>query len=150
MGTKLIAQNRKARRDYELLEKYECGLSLLGTEIKSLRTGSANLKESYVKCKNGELFLVGCHISPYSHASVDAHDPLRERKVLMHRREIEHCIKSVREKGLSLVPVSLYFRRGLCKVEVAIARGKKLYDKREDLKAKGADRALQRALSRRR
>jgi len=142
-GVLVAAVNKKARRDYEVLEKFEAGLSLLGSEVKSVREGGVNLKESYVREKQGELFLVQCHISPYAHSPVDAHNPTRERKLLMKRSEIDRLIGKVKEKGLSLVPLRLYFKRGRLKLELATGRGKKLYDKRRDEKSRAADRTIQ-------
>lgn len=149
-GTKVVALNKKARRDYEILNTYEAGLVLLGSEIKSIRNGGINLKDSYVREQQGELFLVSCHISPYSHALVDAHEPLRDRKLLMHRQEIVRLGVQLQQKGLSIVPLRVYLKKGRCKVELGLGRGKKLYDKREDVKAKTAERQIQRALGRQR
>jgi SsrA-binding protein len=141
---KLISQNRKAFHDYEISEKFEAGIVLLGTEVKSLREGRANLKDSYAKVKRNEIFLFGLHISPYSHASFDNHDPERVRKLLMHRSEIKRLLGKTQERGFSLVPLKLYFKEGKAKVEIALARGKKEYDKRETLKRKEESRELER------
>ena len=141
---KLISQNRKASHDYEISEKFEAGIVLLGTEVKSLREGRANLKDSYAKVKRNEIFLFGLHISPYSHASFDNHDPERVRKLLMHRSEIKRLLGKTQERGFSLVPLKLYFKEGKAKVEIALARGKKEYDKRETLKRKEESRELER------
>lgn len=140
IGEKLIASNKKAFHDYFVLDKVEAGLALTGTEVKSLRDGNANLKDSYVIFKNGEAFLFGAHISPYSHGNLENHDPERTRKLLLHRREIDRLTTQVTEKGLSVVPLRLYFKYGRVKAEIAVVRGKKLYDKRETEKTKEADR----------
>jgi len=131
---KLIAMNRKARHDYFIEDQYEAGLVLLGSEVKSIRAGKANLKDSYGKIRNGELFLYQMHISEYSHAANSNHDPLRPRKLLFHKREIKRLIGKLTEKGLSLIPTELYFKNGKVKVTIAIARGKKKYDKREAIR----------------
>ena len=145
-----LAQNKNARRNYEILDSFEAGISLLGSEIKSIRAGGANLRESYVRLKNSEIFLVGCHISPYQHSPVDAHEPERDRKLLLHRREIDRLEGQVQQKGLTLVPIKLYLKGGRCKIEVGLGKGKKLHDKREDVKQKEAMRDIERAMSRRR
>lgn len=141
---KLIAQNKKAYHDFEIGEKFEAGLVLLGTEVKSLREGRANLKDSYARVKRDEVFLFGLHISPYSHASFDNHDPERIRKLLLHRSEIKRLLGKTQERGFSLVPLKLYFKEGKAKVEIALARGKKEYDKRESLKKKEETREMDR------
>ncbi|HVS33576.1 MAG TPA: SsrA-binding protein SmpB [Thermoanaerobaculia bacterium] len=137
---KLIASNKKAFHDYFVLQKVEAGLALTGTEVKSLRDGAANLKDSYVIFKGGEAFLLGAHIAPYTHGNRENHDPERTRKLLLHRREIEKLIIQVTEKGLSIVPLRLYFRGGTVKAEIGVVRGKKQYDKRESEKKREADR----------
>jgi SsrA-binding protein len=137
---KLIASNRKAFHEYHVLDKLEAGLQLTGTEVKSLRDGAANLKDSYVTFKNGEAFLFGAHISPYSHGNLQNHDPERTRRLLLHRREIEKLETQVTEKGLTIVPLRLYFRKGRVKAELGVVRGKKLYDKRASEKKREADR----------
>lgn len=142
---KIIAQNRKARHDYEILETFEAGLALRGTEVKSLRAGRANLKDSYAAVHNGEVWLYGVHISPYSHGNINNHDPERDRKLLLHRREIRRLIGKTKETGLTLVPLQLYFTRGKAKVELALARGKKQYDKREAIARRDAEREMKRA-----
>ncbi len=143
---RLVCQNKKARHDYEIVETFEAGIALKGTEVKSLRLGKANLKDSYARLKNGEVFLVGTHISPYPFASYNNHAPLRDRKLLLKKQEIRKLAGKIKEKGLTLVPLRLYFRRGKVKVELALAKGKKLYDKRETLRRKTMEREAQRAL----
>jgi SsrA-binding protein len=137
---KLIASNKKAYHEYHVLDKFEAGLQLRGTEVKSLREGAANLKESYVIIKGGEAFLFGAHISPYAHGNRENHDPLRTRKLLLHRREIEKLHVQLTEKGLTIVPLRLYFKGGRVKVEIGVVRGKKLFDKRETEKRREAER----------
>lgn len=139
-GEKLIASNKKAFHDYFILQKAEAGVALTGTEVKSLRDGKANIKDSYVIIKNGEAFLFNAHISPYSHGNLQNHEPERNRKLLLHRREIEKLNEQVVEKGLTVVPLRLYFKGGKVKVEIAVVRGKKLYDKRETEKKRELDR----------
>jgi SsrA-binding protein len=139
-GEKLIASNKKAFHDYFVLQKAEAGVALTGTEVKSLRDGKANIKDSYVIIKNGEAFLFNAHISPYSHGNLQNHEPERSRKLLLHRREIEKLHQQVVEKGLTVVPLRLYFKGGKVKVEIAVVRGKKLYDKRETEKKRELDR----------
>jgi SsrA-binding protein len=143
---KLIASNKKAFHDYFVLDRFEAGLVLMGTEVKSLRDGRANLSDSYVLVKNGEAFLFGAHISPYAHGNRENHDPLRTRKLLLHRREIEKLEGSIVQKGLSVVPLRIFFREGLVKLELAIVRGKKLHDKRDTEKRKEADREAAQAM----
>ena len=147
---KIVCQNKKARHDYEILEVIEAGMVLLGTEVKSLRQGRANLKDSYARIKNGELFLMQAHISPYTHAHYDNHEPDRVRKLLVHKREIKRLTGKTLEKGLTLVPLKIYFKDGKAKVELALARGKRFYDKRETLKRKTEQRELERAIKERR
>jgi len=139
-GEKLIASNKKAFHDYFVLQKAEAGVALTGTEVKSLRDGKANIKDSYVIFKDGEAFLFNAHISPYSHGNLQNHEPERNRKLLLHRREIEKLREQVVEKGLTVVPLRLYFKGGKVKVEIAVVRGKKLYDKRETEKRRELDR----------
>jgi SsrA-binding protein len=145
-GTKTIVQNRKARHDYFIEETLEAGIALTGTEVKSLRLGRANLQDSYVSIKNGEAFIVGLHISPYDMGNRFNHDPLRTRKLLLHRYEIIKLQTQIQKKGLTLIPLSLYFKKGMVKVELAVARGKKLYDKRDDIAAKDAKREIDRKM----
>ena len=137
---KLIASNKKAFHDYFVLQKLEAGLALTGTEVKSLRDGKANLKDSYVIVKNDEAFLLGLHISPYTHGNRENHDPERIRKLLLHRREIDKLHVQLVEKGLTIVPLRLYFKGGRVKAEIAVVRGKKLYDKRATEKGRELDR----------
>jgi SsrA-binding protein len=145
-GEKLICSNKKARYDYHIDETFEAGMVLLGTEAKSLRTGRANLKDSYARINDGEIYLVNCHISAYEKAGQANHDPERDRKLLMHKREIKRLTGKTVEKGLTLVPLRMYFKNGVAKVELALARGKKSYDKRETMKQRTADREMQRAI----
>jgi SsrA-binding protein len=147
---KVVCRNKKARHDYEVLEVIEAGMVLLGTEVKSLRQGRANLKDSYARIKNGELFLMQAHISPYTHAHYDNHEPDRVRKLLVHKREIKRLTGKTLEKGLTLVPLKIYFKDGKAKVELALARGKRVHDKRETLKRKTEQRELERAIKERR
>jgi len=144
MGEKLICQNKKAWHNYFIDDKYEAGISLLGTEVKSLREGKANLGDSYGTIKNGEIFLVDTHINPYSHGNRSNPDPLRTRKLLLHKREIRRLIGKVQEKGFTLIPLRLYFSDGKAKVELGLAKGKKLFDKRETLKRKTMEREMER------
>jgi SsrA-binding protein len=146
MGEKLICNNKKAYHEYYIEEKFEAGMVLQGTEVKSLRMGKANLNDSFAMVKNGEAFLHNLHISPYDFGNRQNHDPDRMRKLLLHKKEIEKLFGSVREQGYSIVPLRLYFKEGLVKVEVGLAKGKKLYDKREDLKKKDHNREIAQAL----
>lgn len=139
-GEKLIASNKKALHEYFVLQKMEAGIALTGTEVKSLREGAVNLKDSYVSFERGEAFLTGAHISPYAHGNRENHDPERTRKLLLHRREIEKLRSQVVEKGLTIVPLRLYFKGGRVKAEIAVVRGKKLFDKRESEKKRELDR----------
>ncbi|HEY2092591.1 MAG TPA: SsrA-binding protein SmpB [Thermoanaerobaculia bacterium] len=147
-GEKLIASNKKAFHDYHVLDKFEAGMELTGTEVKSLRDRGATLKDSYVVFKSGEAFLFGAHISPYTHGNRENHDPERTRRLLLHRREIEKLEAQVVEKGLTIVPLRLYFKGGRVKAEIAVVRGKKLYDKRETEKKREADRETAIAMKR--
>jgi SsrA-binding protein len=144
-GVKIVAQNRKARHDYTIEESYEAGMVLRGTEVKALRDGRVNIKDGYARIKNGELFLMDVHISPYAFGNRFNHDPLRPRKLLMHGREIHRLLGKVREKGFALIPLSIYFSHGKAKVSLALAKGKKLYDKRQALKDKEMAKEVQRA-----
>ncbi|HEY0371046.1 MAG TPA: SsrA-binding protein SmpB [Thermoanaerobaculia bacterium] len=139
-GEKLIASNKRALHDYFIVQKFEAGLMLTGTEVKSLRDGKAQLKDAYVIFKNDEAFLFGAHISPYTHGNLQNHEPERTRKLLLHRKEIEKLRVQTTEKGLSVVPLRLYFKGSKVKAEIAIVRGKKQYDKRETEKKREADR----------
>src|ERR687886_981323 len=142
LGTKLVAENRRARHDYHLLDRYEAGLVLTGTEVKSLREGRASLARAYADVRDGEAWLVGAHISTYDQGNIANHDPDRERKLLLHRREIASLIGKVRERGFTLVPTRLYFRDGRAKVELALARGKEQRDKRRDIAQREAQRDM--------
>jgi SsrA-binding protein len=143
-GKKIIAQNKKAYHDFFVDETYEAGIALFGTEVKSLRAGTVNLKDSYCYVENGELWASGVHISPYEKGNIFNRDPLRQRKLLMHKREIMKLHGLVSQKGYTLVPLSLYFRGSHVKVELGLCRGKKLYDKRDDAAKKQADRDIER------
>ncbi len=144
-SVKIITVNRKARYDYDLQERFEAGMVLTGTEVKSLRTGKANIKDAYAAFEQGELWLVGLHISPYEQASTTAHDPERRRKLLLNAREIKKIRVKVMDKGLTLVPTKLYFKGGWAKVEIALAKGKRQYDKRQTIAERDAKRSLARA-----
>jgi len=141
---KIVCRNKKARFEYEIFETYEAGIVLQGTEVKSLREGRANLSDSYAEVRDGEIFLVGTHISPYPQGNRENHDPIRLRKLLLNRREIRKLYGKTQEKGLTLIPLRIYFKQGRAKVEVALARGKRLYDKRETLKRRSEDRQMER------
>jgi SsrA-binding protein len=143
-GRKLIANNKKAYHDYFLDEKYEAGIELFGTEVKSLRMGKCSIKESFIRIENGEVIIYGMHISPYEKGNIFNKDPLRPKKLLLHRAEIRKLAGKISEKGYTLVPVEVYFSGSLAKVEIALARGKKLYDKRQDIAKKDAKREAQR------
>jgi SsrA-binding protein len=149
-GEKLIVDNRRARHDYHLLERVEAGLVLTGTEVKSLRDGRASLQQAYAEVRGNEAWLVGAHISVYDQGNRENHDPDRDRKLLLRRKEIDSLAGMVRERGLTLVPTKLYFRNGRAKVELAVARGKELRDKRRDLAKREAQRDMERALKSRR
>ena len=150
MTEKLIAENRKARHDYHLVERHEAGLALSGTEVKSLRAGEADLKRSYADVRGDELWLIGLHIAPYEQGTNANHDPDRDRKLLLHRREIDALAGKVRERGFTLVPTRLYWKNGRAKVEIALARGKEAQDKRRDIAKRDAQREMERALKSRR
>jgi SsrA-binding protein len=145
---KVVASNRKAHHEYFLEEQFEAGIVLQGTEIKSLRAGQVQLRDSYVLIEEFELFLRNCHIAPYGHAR-ENHDPVRPRKLLMHKREILKIRAKVREKGYTLIPVQIYLTKGRAKVEIALAKGKKLHDKREDIAKRDAERDMRREMGRR-
>ena len=145
-GTKLIAENRRARHEYHLLERFEAGLVLTGTEVKALRDGKAILQRAFGDLREGELYLVGAHIPEYAQANVQNHDPDRDRKLLLHRRELDQLVGKVQEKGLTLVPTRLYWKDGRAKVELALARGKDVRDKRRDIAERDARRQIERAL----
>ena len=147
---KIITENRKARHDYNIVEAMEAGMELVGTEVKSLRAGKVNLKDSFVRItKKGELVVMNMHISPYAFGNYNNHDPLRTRRLLMHRREIDRLLGKVKEKGYSLIPLKLYFKHGLVKMELALCTGKKIYDKRRDMADRDAKREMQRVLKER-
>ena len=146
---KLIAENRKARHEFHLLDRHEAGLVLTGSEVKSLREGRAEFKRSFADIRDGELWLVGSHIAPYEQAGERNHDPDRDRKLLLHRSEISSLIGKVQERGFTLVPTRLYFKNGRAKVEIAVAKGKDVRDKRRDITRRETDRQIQRALKER-
>jgi SsrA-binding protein len=141
-----IAKNRRARHDYTIIDTYEAGLVLSGSEVKSLRDGKANLSDAYGIVRGGEIFLINLHISVYERASYNNHEPTRTRKLLLHKREIGRLIGAIERQGLTLIPLELYFKRGIAKVAIALGKGKKQHDKREDAKAKDADREMARAV----
>lgn len=145
-GIKIICKNRKAYFNFEIVETFEAGVSLLGSEVKSLRNGKANLSDSYGKFRHGELFLVDAHITAYEQSNRQNHEPLRERKLLLHRSEIKRLFGKVTERGFSLIPLKLYFRNGKVKVDMALAKGKKSFDKREAIRKKDQRRELERLL----
>ena len=142
---KIIAENRKARHEYFLEDQYEAGMMLTGTEVKSLRMGRANLKDSYARIVNGEVFVYQLHISPYPFAYYNNHEPLRPRKLLLHNYEIRKLVGKINEKGLSLIPLRLYFKKGKAKMLLALARGKRKYDKRETIRKRDENRDLERS-----
>jgi SsrA-binding protein len=144
-GDRVVAENRKARHDYEILETVEAGLVLTGSEVKSLRAGRANLKDSYARVDRGEAFLMNAHISPYAAASQFGHEPERDRKLLLHRAEIDKLVGRVQERGLTVIPLRLYFKAGRAKVLLGVGRGRKAYDKREAIKKREMDREADRA-----
>lgn len=148
-GRRVIASNRKARHDYTILDTYEAGIALLGTEVKSLRAGRASLVDAFAQEKNGEIYLYGLHIPEYAHGTWTNHEPRRTRRLLLNRVEINRLIGKTRESGLTLVPLSLYFSDGWAKVELGLARGKRSYDKRETLAKRDAEREITRAVGRR-
>lgn len=145
-GKRIIARNPRARHDYHILETWEAGLVLTGTEVKSLRNGKASIKEAFARLRNGEVFLEAMNVTPYEQGNRYNHDPVRSRKLLLHRKEIGRLIGAVEQKGLALVPLEVYFRKGKAKVVIALGRGKKEHDRREDLKRRIADREVARAI----
>lgn len=145
-GVKIVVQNRKARHDYFVLESWEAGLELKGTEVKSIRLGQCNLKDSYAAVKNGEIFVHGMHISPYEKGSYFNTDPMRPKRLLMHKQEIRKANQNVMQKGLALIPLSVYLKDGRMKMELALCKGKKLYDKRDDLAKRDAKRDIERSM----
>ena len=142
---RVVATNRRARHEYEILETLEAGLVLRGTEVKSLRDGEVNFKDSYATMRNGEAWLRGCHISPYSHGTDANHEPERDRKLLLHKREITRIMGKTAEKGLTVVPLKIYFKGGRIKIEIGLARGKKLHDKRATLRERETKREMEKA-----
>lgn len=145
-GTKQIADNRKARHDYFILETIECGIELVGTEVKSIRQGGVNLKDSWCSVDDGEMWIKGMHISPYDHGNIFNKEPRRVRKLLLHKREIMRLFGQVQQEGLALIPLSLYFKGSRVKVALGLCKGKKLHDKRDDMAKKAANREIERAL----
>ena len=145
-GVKVIAQNRRARHDYFVLETWEAGLELRGTEVKSLRLGKCNLKDCYAMVKDGEMFVQGMHISPYENVSYFNTDPLRPKRLLMHKQEIRKAQQAVMQQGLALIPLSVYLKDGRMKLELALCKGKKLYDKRDDMARRDAQRDIERSM----
>ncbi|MCC3351332.1 SsrA-binding protein SmpB [Ruminococcus albus 8] len=145
-GTKQIADNRKARHDYFILETIECGIELVGTEVKSIRQGGVNLKDSWCSVDDGEMWIKGMHISPYDHGNIFNKDPRRVRKLLLHKREIMRLFGQVQQEGLALIPLSLYFKGSRVKVALGLCKGKKLHDKRDDMAKKAANREIERTL----
>ena len=143
---KTISENRKARHDYFILESYEAGIELVGTEVKSLRQGGVNLKDSWCSIEDGEMFIKGMHISPYEKGNIFNRDPLRPKKLLLHRKEIRKLDSLVMKQGFTLVPLELYFKDGRVKVQLGLCKGKKLHDKRDDMARRDSDREIQRAL----
>lgn len=143
-STKLIANNKKAYHDYFILDTYEAGIALHGTEVKSLRMGKCSVKESFIRVESGEVFIYGMHISPYEKGNIFNKDPLRPRKLLLHKAEINKMLGKTKEKGMAIVPLKVYFKGSLVKVEIGLARGKKLYDKRNDIAKKDQQREAQR------
>ena len=149
MAIKTIAQNRIVRHEYFVLEQYEAGIELCGTEVKSVRTGRVNLKDSYCNIRDGELFVHSMHISPYEQGNIFNRDPMRPRRLLMHKREILKLYGTIKQQGLTLIPLSLYFKDERVKVELGLCKGKKLYDKREDMRRRDTDQELRRAVKER-
>lgn len=143
---KPVSSNRKAFHDYEIMERIEAGISLTGTEIKSIRAGGAHIREAYARPGEGEMWLYGAHIAPYANASIDNHEATRPRRLLLHKAEIREWASAINERGLTIVPLSLYLKDGKAKVELGLVRGRKQYDKREAIKKRDADREMQRAL----
>lgn len=147
-GEKLVATNRKARHEYTILDTYEAGIVLKGTEVKSLRKGNANISDGYAVVKNAEVWLSGVHISPYEHGSTSNVDPVRDRKLLLHRKEIGKLAAKIQQKGLTLVPLKLYFIHGVAKILIGVAQGKKSFDKRHDIAKRDVERQLKRTYAR--
>lgn len=149
MAEKVVARNRRAGHDYVLKEKYEAGLALMGSEIKSIRAGQVSLKEAYVRTNGREAFLVNAHIAPYNQAGKAGHDPLRERKLLLHGKEIAELYEEVKRNGSTIVPLQIYLKKGRAKLEISVAKGKKKWDKRQDIAKRDAEREMARALKQR-
>jgi SsrA-binding protein len=147
-GRKIVASNRKARHDYEIVDTYECGIVLKGSEVKSLRAGQVQLKDAYAEFRGGDLWLENMHIAPYQFARGGGHDPERARKLLLHKHELERLIGKINEAGLTLVPLSIYFTHGLAKVEMALGKGRRRYDKRQAIRAREEKREMDRAIGR--
>jgi SsrA-binding protein len=147
-GRKVVASNRRARHDYDVIDTWECGVVLTGSEVKSLRAGQVQLKDAYAEVRGGEVWLEKLHVAPYQFAREGGHDPERARKLLLHRREIDTIVGQVNEQGLTLIPLSVYFDHGLAKVEVALARGRRKYDKRQAIRAREEQREMDRARGR--
>ena len=148
-GVKIVAKNNKAHHEYFILEKYEAGIELFGTEVKSIRAGTLNLKDAWCQIKDGELWIKQMHISPYAQGNIFNKDPMRPRRLLMHKREINHLFGKVKQEGLALIPLSVYFRGSRVKLEIALCKGKKLYDKRDDAANRDAKRQIDRAMKER-
>jgi len=147
--SQVVTENRKARHEFHFEETFEAGIVLQGTEVKSLRAGKANLQDSFARVEDGEIFLYNMHVSPYEQGNINNHDPKRTRKLLMHKMEIRRLIGKTKEKGLTLIPVKVYFKRGKAKVLIALAKGKKLHDKRQDLASRDAKREMEKAFKER-
>ncbi|MBR6940887.1 MAG: SsrA-binding protein SmpB [Clostridia bacterium] len=145
-GIKPVAQNKKAYHDYFILEKYEAGIELFGTEVKSVRAGKINLKDSWCHVRNGEIFAMGMHISPYEQGNIFNRDPMREKKLLMHKKEIKQLYAKIKQEGLTVIPLTVYFKNGRAKLEIGLCKGKKLYDKREAAAQKEAERKIERGM----
>ena len=148
-GTKQIADNRKARHDYFVLEQIECGIELVGTEVKAIRQGGVNLKDSWCTIEDGELWVKGMHISPYEHGNIFNRDPMRVRRLLLHKKEINKLFGTIKQEGLTLIPISLYFKGSRVKMQVGLCKGKKLHDKRDAMAAEAAKRDIDRAIKER-
>lgn len=150
-GPRAVAQNRKARHDYDILDTFECGVQLVGSEVKSLRDAQVQMRDAFARVENGEVWMYGVHVAPYAFAQAHSgHDPDRRRKLLLHRREIEELRVRTQQEGLTLVPLAIYFKEGKAKVELGVARGRKLYDKRAAIAKRDAERELDRGIARRR
>jgi len=145
-GVRRLAENRKARHEYFIEDTYECGLALVGTEVKSIRAGKVNLKDAYAQVRNGEAYIIGMHISPYEQGNIFNRDPFRDRKLLLHKSEIRKLNTLAQKEGYSLIPLQLYLKDGLVKLELAVAKGKKLYDKRSDIASRDAKREMERRM----